>query len=197
MPDIAKLQENLTRRGYMTHYFETSAQANDYLCSQLAGKRVGMGGTMTVKDMGLDKALEAAGTTLVSHWYDYTPQEAALAPCYISSVNGVAETGELINIDGKGNRVASTIFGHQELYLVFGVNKIEPDLEKALWRARNIAAPKNAQRLQKKTPCALKGDKCYDCNSPERICRALSIFWNPPSSFERVEVIIVGEALGL
>lgn len=197
MADITKLQENLTRRGFVTHYFETSAQANEYLVGQMAGKTVGMGGAMTVREMGLGEALQEAGATLLCHWTGATHAQAAAAPVYITSMNGVAETGELINIDGTGNRVASTIFGHEVLYIIFGVNKIEPDFEKALWRARNIASPKNAQRLGRKTPCAARGDKCYDCDSPERICRALAVLWAPPKGFERVEVIIVNESLGL
>ncbi len=197
MANITKTLENLTRRGFQAHYFATSAEANAYLVEALKGQTVGMGGTMTAKEMGLNEALTRAGIQVISHWAGFTAQEAAQAQAYISSVNGAAETGELINIDGTGNRVASTIFGHQCLYLVFGTNKLEPDFEKALWRARNIAGPKNAQRLGKKTPCAEKGDRCYDCNSPERICRALSVLWGPPKGFEKVEVIIVGENLGI
>ena len=197
MANITKTLENLTRRGFQARYFDTSAEANAYLVEALKGQTVGMGGTMTAKEMGLNEALTAAGIPVISHWAGFTAEEAAQAQAYISSVNGAAETGELINVDGTGNRVASTIFGHQSLYLVLGTNKLEPDFEKALWRARNIAGPKNAQRLGKKTPCAVKGDRCYDCNSPERICRALAVLWGPPKGFEKVEVIIVGESLGI
>lgn len=197
MADITKLQENLARRGFAVSYFETSGEANAYLSAKLAGQAIGLGGTMTVKEMGLDAALTAAGAKLVAHWNGNTAEEAAAAPVYISSVNGAAETGELINIDGTGNRVASTIYGHEALYLVFGVNKVEPDFEKALWRARNIASPKNAQRLHKNTPCAVHGDKCYDCSSPDRICRALAVLWGPPKGIAHVEAVIVNETLGL
>lgn len=196
MANIEKTLENLTHRGFQARYFETSQQANAYLVEALKGKTVGMGGMITAQEMGLDQALLQAGIPLYSHWLGSTMEEAAQAQAYISSVNGAAETGELINIDGTGNRVASTIYGHQSLYLVFGINKLEPDFEKALWRARNIASPKNAQRLKKKTPCAVKGDRCYDCSSPDRICRALSVLWGPPKGFQTVEVLLVGESLG-
>ena len=116
---------------------------------------------------------------------------------YLSSVNGLAETGELINIDGAGNRVASTLFGHEEVYFIVGANKIAPDYDAALWRARNIAAPKNAQRLKRKTPCAVKADRCYDCSSPERICRGLAVLWARPNATEEMEVVLIGEALGM
>ena len=94
-------------------------------------------------------------------------------------------------VDGNGNRVASTLFGHETVYLVVGSNKLAPDYESALWRARNIAAPKNAQRLNRKTPCAVKGDRCYDCSSPDRICRALVVLWGKPNTVKKMEILLV------
>ena len=122
-------------------------------------------------------------------------REANAAQIYFSSVNGLAETGEIINIDGTCNRVASILFGHEKVYLLVGENKIAKDYDSALWRARNIAAPKNAQRMKAKTPCAIKGDKCYNCESPNRICRELSVLWGAPlrSNFE---IILIHEELG-
>ena len=117
------------------------------------------------------------------------------AQVYITSVNGLAETGELINIDGAGNRVAGTLFGHEKVYFVVGRNKLAPTYDQALWRARNIAAPKNAQRLKCKTPCAVKGDRCYDCKSPDRICRGLVVLWEAMMGME-MEVVLVDEDLG-
>ncbi len=114
---------------------------------------------------------------------------------YLSSVNALAETGEIINIDGAGNRVASTLYGHQKVYLVISRNKLAEDYESALWRARNIAAPKNAQRLNRKTPCAVKADRCYDCKSPERICCGLVVLWRPMMG-QDIEIILVDEDLG-
>lgn len=196
MPDLAKLRENLERRGFRTAYFETAEEAARYLDGKLDGRTIGVGGTMTAKEMGLDKLLPAHNR-VYWHWLGGTAQEAAGAEVYISSVNGLAETGEIINIDGTGNRVAATIYGHRELYLVVGVNKIAPTYEEALWRARNIAGPKNAQRLGRKTPCAAKGDRCYDCDSPERICRALTVLWGKPNGIGEAEVVLIGENLGL
>ena len=88
------------------------------------------------------------------------------------------------------------MFGHETVYLVVGSNKLAPDYESALWRARNIAAPKNAQRLNRKTPCAVKGDRCYDCSSPDRICRALVVLWGKPNTVKKMEILLVDEALG-
>ena len=118
------------------------------------------------------------------------------ARVYLTSANGVAETGEIINIDGTGNRVAATLFHKDVVYIIIGTNKIAEDYDKALWRARNIASPKNAQRLGRKTPCAVRGDRCYDCRSAERICRGLVVLWEPLNGVKKTEVVIIDEALG-
>ena len=91
--------------------------------------------------------------------------------------------------------MASIFYGHKKVYLVVGENKIAKDYESALYRARNIAAPLNAKRLGVKTPCAVKGDRCYDCKSPERICRGLSVLWGKPMTGE-FEVLLIHENLG-
>ena len=114
---------------------------------------------------------------------------------YISSVNGVAESGEIINIDGNGNRVAGIMYGHKKVYLLISENKVAKDYESALFRARNIAAPLNAVRLGKKTPCAVKGDRCYNCSSPDRICNELSVLWKKPYGCA-YEVILIHDNLG-
>ena len=143
--------------------------------------------------------LLARHNTVLWHWKTQDPtvrREALTAQVYLTSANGLAETGEIVNIDGTGNRVAATLFGHEKVYFVIGRNKLAPTYEEALWRARNIAAPRNAQRLQKKTPCAVKGDRCYDCKSPERICRGLVTLWEPMIGME-AEVILVDQDLGM
>lgn len=195
MTDWSKLTENLQRRGYTVQHFATAQEAADYLDSQIDGVTVGFGGSMTLKEMGLYDRL-AGHNQAIWHWENGDLAQAAVADVYVTSVNGLAETGEIINIDGHGNRVASTIYGHKKLYFVVGANKIAPDFDAALWRARNIASPKNAQRLNKKTPCAVKGDRCYDCKSPERICRALAVLWENPTGIDAAEVVLVEQELG-
>ena len=194
MADLAKLQKNLEERGFTVTRFHTAAQAADYLDAALDGKSVGIGGSVTIQEMGLAERLREHAQVLW-HWAGSATQAAAGAQVYLTSVNGAAETGELINIDGTGNRVASGLFGHEKVYFVVGRNKVAPDYDAALWRARNIAAPKNAQRLGRNTPCAAKGDRCYDCKSPERICRALVVYWEKPGSMD-MEVVLVDEDLG-
>lgn len=196
MADLAALRKNLEDRDFHTAQFKTGAEAAAYLDGKINGRTVGLGGSMTVQQIGLDKLLPGHNT-VSWHWSGGAKEDATLSEVYISSVNGIAETGEIINIDGTGNRVASTVWGHKELYLLVSVNKVRPTFELALWRARNIASPKNAQRLGRKTPCAAQGDRCYDCKSPERICRALTVLWEKPNGIPYAEVVLIEEELGL
>ena len=124
-----------------------------------------------------------------------TRTAACRAEIYISSVNAISENGEIVNIDNTGNRVAAISYGPEKVYLVIGSNKVADTLESAIYRARNVASPMNAKRLNRKTPCAVKGDKCYDCNSPERICRNLSVLWTKPTG-AIYEIILINESLG-
>lgn len=195
MADITKTAQNLEKRGFVVRCFDTAEQAADYLDRQIDQTSVAFGGSVTAQQMGLYPRL-AAHNRAIWHWEGGTLQEAMSTDAYITSVNGLAETGELINIDGTGNRVASTLFGHRRVYFVVGVNKIAPDYDAALWRARNIASPKNAQRLGRKTPCAVKGDRCYNCSSPERICRGLTVLWEPMGGAEVTEVLLINQELG-
>ena len=195
MADWNKLCATLESRGYRVRRFATAREAADYLDAQIDGKTVAFGGSVTLKEMGLYPRL-SAHNQVVWHWEGDQKEAAVSTDVYISSVNALAETGELVNIDGAGNRVASTVYGHQAVYFVVGSNKIVPDYDSALWRARNIAAPKNAQRMGLKTPCAVRGDRCYDCKSPDRICQVLTVLWGKPMTLPLMEVILVDEALG-
>ena len=191
------VKKNLEARGFSVSTFSTAAEAAAYLDSAIDGTTVGIGGSMTVQQMGLHEKLAAHNEV---HWHLTDGPEArakaAHADVYITSANGLTENGEIINIDGAGNRVASTLYGHKRVYFIIGRNKLAPTYDEALWRARNIAAPKNAQRLGKKTPCAVKGDRCYDCKSPDRICRGLVVLWGPSMGVE-TEIVLVDEDLGL
>ena len=192
------VKKNLEDRGFQVKTFATAGEAAAYLDGSIDGSSVAFGGSITLQQLGLREKL-AAHNRVIWHWTDggEVLPEAAGTEVYITSANGLAETGESLNIDGAGNRVASTLYGHRRLIFVIGRNKLAPTYDEALWRARNIAAPKNAQRLNKKTPCAAKGDRCYDCKSPERICRGLAVLWGPMMGKEQTtEVILVDEELG-
>ena len=198
--NIEKTIERLRKNGYIVSVFDTVAEAADYLNQSIDGKSVGFGGSVTLQDMGIYDMLAAHNTC---HWHwpksgSAVPgviKAAAEADIYLTSVNALSENGEMVNIDGTGNRVASTLFGHEKVYFVVGTNKIAEDLPSAIDRARNVASPLNAKRLGRKTPCAIKGDKCYDCDSPERICNGMVIHYKKMGSCA-MEVVLVKETLG-
>lgn len=199
--DFSIVEKKMKDRGYIVTIFETATEAVKYLDMHIDNQTVGFGGSVTLEQMKLFETLQSHNTVF---WHQRIPEgktsteiriAASQASIYISSVNGLAETGEIINIDGNCNRVASIFYGHKKVYLVIGENKLEKDYDSALHRARNIASPLNAKRVGAKTPCAVKGDKCYDCKSPERICRGLSVLWGIPMTGE-FEVILVHEELG-
>ena len=193
-----RVKENLERRGYQVRTFATAAEAADYLDGAIDGATVGFGGSVTLQQMGLAERL-GTHNQVIWHWQsgaEVLPQ-AAQTQVYVTSVNGLVESGEIVNIDGVGNRVSSMFYGHQRVYFVIGRNKLSPTLEEALHRVRNVVAPRNAQRLGKKTPCAVRADRCYDCKSPDRICRGLAVLWEPMMGMEAsTEVLLVDEDLG-
>ncbi len=195
--NLERVRDNLRARGFRAEIFDDGKAVSEYLNAAVDGTAVGFGGSVTLKELGLYDTLSAHNDV---HWHWAGGAEerdrAMNTEVYLSSVNAMTEGGELLNIDGTGNRVAATLYGHKRVYFVVGQNKIAPDYEQALWRARNIAAPKNAQRLGMKTPCALLADHCYDCRSPERICRGLVVLWGPMMGTE-TEVLLVRENLGL
>ena len=199
--NFENVQKNLEKRGFKVSCFAAKEEAAQYICSQIAGQKVGFGGSATLDEMGLYEKL-SENNEVIWHWRipegKTNPdvlKAAREADIYISSVNGISEAGEIVNIDNTGNRVSATLYGHKKVYLVAGSNKIAADLEGAIYRSRNIAAPLNAKRLNRKTPCAIHADKCYDCKSPDRICRGLVVLWEALAGCE-YEVILVDEKLG-
>lgn len=193
------VKRNLEARGYAVRVFSTGKEAVDYLDASLDGKSVGFGGSATLDTLGLYERLGSHNET-AWHWKWEDPaaarREAAFSDVYLTSVNALAETGELVNIDGVGNRAASTLFGHAKVCFIVGRNKLVPTYDEAVWRARNVAAPRRARQLGAKTPCAVKCDHCYDCRSPERVCCGLVTLWKPMMGME-AEVLLVDEDLGL
>ncbi len=194
--NLEKTIRNLSARGFKVSHFETGARAAAYVAGELRGCSVGMGGSMTLQALGLYELLEK-DNTVYWHWKvpgAETLRAAALADVYISSANAVSEDGEIFNIDGNGNRLAGTLYGHKKVYIIAGTNKIEPDFDSALARARNVAAVKNCARFGKKTPCQTDG-QCHDCRSAERICHALAVLWGPMGGME-TEVVLIDEEYG-
>ena len=192
------VKQNLEERGYTVRVFSAGKEAADYLDAAIDGRSVGFGGSATLEALGLYERL-SGHNQVVWHWKQEAgpARKAAMTTgVYLTSVNALAETGELVNIDGTGNRAAATLFGHEKVYFLIGRNKLVPTYDQAVWRARNIAAPQRARQLGMRTPCATHCDRCYDCRSPERICRGLVTLWGPMMGME-AEVLLVDEDLGL
>jgi len=198
---VKKALEALEKNGMKATYFDDSDSAVNYLMKNIKIEAtVGIGGSMTVKSLGIPEKLIERGNKVYFHWLESTPQgmdearkNAAQSDVYLSSTNALTEGGQLINIDGTGNRVASMIFGPKKVYVICGINKIAKDLDAALQRIKDNAY-KNARRLKLDTPCAVT-EKCSDCRSPQRMCNITTIIDRRPNR-TGFEVIIIGQELG-
>lgn len=199
--DFGKVINSLTSKGYTTAFFENSKQAVAYLEENIKDKTVGFGDSKTLSGLGLYEKLKINNSVLDpqnclnNNEFIECAKKCLTTNIFITSVNALSEDGCIVNIDGTGNRIAGSLFGHEKVFFIIGINKIAPTLEKAIWRARNVAAPQNAKRLNLKTPCAVNGDRCYNCKSPERICNAMVVHWNKMNDID-MEVILVNENLG-
>ena len=194
----------LQKRNMEAYYCPTAAEAVEKVLELIpAGDVVSWGGVATVDELGIKGRLRSRNQPVIDRDTARTPEErtamlhqALTCDTFLMSSNAISEDGQLVNIDGTGNRVSATLFGHEKVYIVIGRNKLAPTYEAAVYRARNVAAPQRARQLGKKTPCAVKADRCYDCRSPERVCRALVTLWGPMLGME-TEVLLVDEDLGL
>ena len=192
----------LARRGYEVTVFDTGAEAAAYLDKVIDGNTVGLGDSETMLSMGLYHKLAAHNQVYdpmhrpEGETFRQTARKTLLTDVFLTSLNAMAETGELVNIDGTGNRVAGSLFGHEKVYFVVSLSKLCPTLDDAIWRARNVAAPQNAARHGFSNPCAVRVDRCYDCSAKDRICNALVVHYRKMRGIE-MEVVLIREPLGL
>lgn len=195
--NIEKTVKNLKLRGFTVTQFRTGAEAGEYLKAQLTGHTVGFGGSKTVDQIGLYDMLPEGSA--IWHWRTpgwETYEKAAVAEMYVSGCNAITEGGEIVSIDGRGNRIASQVFGHKKVWIVVSTSKIVENLDAAIYRARNTVAIENGKRFpDNNPPCKIDG-KCHDCRSPEKFCRALTVLWAPMMGME-TEVVLIDEALGI
>ena len=205
--DIERTVRNLKKNGYTVSVFDSPKEAALYIDRAVDGCTVGFGDSRTMADMGLYSLLSSHNTV-------YDPfqagdndeflelaEKALITDVFLTSVNAMAETGEMVNIDGTGNRVAGSMFRHRKVYFVVGTNKIEPDLDRALRRARNIAGPMNSLKYDSDTPCVhwfkkTGGYRCFDCDSPDRICNTLNIYLKKLQDMDDMEVVLIDEPMG-
>lgn len=198
----ATIIKRLEKRNITGYYCPDSASATEKALSLIEdGSTVSWGGSMSLKECGLIEALKNAPVTLWDRADAKTPEEvqaiyrkAFLADYYLMSSNAITLDGQLVNIDGNGNRVAALTFGPAHVILVVGMNKVTKTVEEALDRIHNVAAPPNAVRLNTNTPCGTTG-VCSDCLSPQCLCSQVLItrYSRTPG---RIHVLLVGESLG-
>ena len=199
-----KCAQALERNGFQAQVFSDASSAVDHIleiCKD--AQTIGLGGSLTLAQLGIYKTLKASGKTLLNHGLpNLTLQEKMeilrqqqTCQLFLTSTNAVTLDGKLVNIDGTGNRVSAMTFGPEKVVVVTGANKIVPDVHTAIQRIKEYAAPMNAKRLGFDTPCANTGF-CADCSSPRRICNIVTILEKCPPRTP-IHVILVAQSLGL
>ena len=201
-----KLTEVFNKNGFDTCYVSTGAEAKAKALSYIGSDDVvSWGGCRSAQDVGLIAELREGAKSgkykVIDRDTARTPEErtelmrqALLCDVYIGGANALSETGEIVNIDGNGNRVAAMTFGPKTVIVIASLNKVMPDLDSAMMRARGTAAPVNMSRFDLKTPCKMNG-LCADCASPDRICNYFQVIARcKPAG--KIKLILVGEPLG-
>lgn len=194
--------KNLEKRNMEGFYFDTSAECTRAILSTIPhGSVISWGGSESIKESGLMDAIHNENYKLIDRSSAATPEEsralyaqAVLADYYLMSSNAITLDGELINVDGNGNRVACLIQGPSHVILVVGMNKVVTDVKSGIARVRNMASPANAIRLNKNIPCAVTGI-CHDCLAPECFCNQI-VVTRRSGHTGRIKVYLVGESLG-
>ncbi len=192
----------LRKNGFAAEVYPDGAAASAALLALAgSGKKIGLGGSVTLAELGLPEALAAAGNTVVTHKPGMPPEErravwlsALDSDIYLASPQAVTLDGKLLFVDGNGNRCAALTWGPRKTVLIAGVNKLARDQQEGLWRSRNVAAIANNIRLGKQNPC-VKSGRCEDCASPQRICNAVTMLWKKPAASD-VLVMLVNQPLG-
>ncbi len=205
---LADLQQTLEANNFDVYTAADAAAAQrivmDEILPKCGARSVGWGGSMTVAGTGLFQAVKARTDIEMVDTLDKQVsaeefverrRRSLLVDLFITGTNAVTEDGQLVNLDMFGNRVAALTFGPRHVVVIVGRNKIVPSLDDAMFRVKNIAAPANAMRLDKKTPC-VKTSYCDECKSPDRICNTWTI---TEKSYPkgRVKVVLVNQDLGL
>ncbi|WIF94169.1 lactate utilization protein [Caminicella sporogenes] len=200
---IKRTIENLEKNNMKGYFVENEADALKKIEEILnEGDTVSVGGSMTLFEIGVFNLLKNGKYIFLDRYEKgLTPQQikeiyrkSFFADVYLTSSNAITENGELYNVDGRGNRVAAMLYGPDKVIIVVGKNKIVKNLEEAILRNKNLAAPANAKRLNRNTPCTKTG-YCMDCSSKDRICNEYVLIKKQLDP-DRIHVIIVNKDLG-
>ena len=200
---IVKTLSALQQNQFKTKYFDTVDEARDYIVNCIKpGARIGMPGSMTIRSLGLEQGFIDKKATVFNHHLPGLTKEEQIAvmrrqltsDILLTSVNALTEKGELLSVDGAGNRLAAMMFGPEQVLVVAGKNKIVPDMDAAVERLKTEVCPRNNQRLKTANPCIQAG-RCVDCHKDSRICRVYSVIARKPIATD-ITVIIIDEELG-
>ncbi|MEN6412482.1 MAG: lactate utilization protein [Veillonellales bacterium] len=199
----AKVVEALKKNNFTASYVKTRKEALEKLLALIPqAATIGIAGSWTIKEIGLDTALEKRGNTVYNHNKPGLTKEESLevrrkellSDVFLTGTNAVTLDGQLVNVDGAGNRVAAMTFGPKQVYVIVGTNKIVKDLNEAQQHIKLYAAPINNKRLNLPNPCVKTGE-CMNCQSPSRICNITTIMHKRPMAIQ-IHVVVVGEQLG-
>jgi len=197
-----KLIEQFTKRRFEAHYCPDKKAALKKALELIPeGVVVSHGGSESIKEIGLLDAIIKGNFQYINRKLGNTKEElrnsmmkSTFCDYYLMSSNAFTNKGELINIDGYGNRVAALSFGPENVLVIVGMNKLCEDVDNGIWRTQNIASPKNTLRLEKKTPCSSTGF-CGDCYGDESICSSI-VITRRSAIPGRIKILLVGEELG-
>jgi len=200
----ANVVEALQKNYFTACYVNTRQEALDKLAALIpSDAAVEIGGSWTINEIGIDTLLADRGNTVVFNHNKpgLSPEEVAAfrrsqltCDVFLTGANALTLQGEIVNVDGVGNRVAAMMFGPKKVIVIVGINKLVANVEAAMERIKLVAAPINNKRLNRPNPCTATG-QCMDCKGPNRICNVTTIMHKRPLATD-VEIIIVGEELG-
>ena len=197
---MAVCLENLAARGFVARYYPTRQEAREAMLAEIRlDETIGIGGSKTIDELDVYDALRERGNRIFWHWRNDEEgdirRNALLSDCYLCSANALMDSGELVSIDGGGNRVAAMFYGPKRCIIVCGQNKlVSGGYDAAIERIKTIACPKNARRLDMKTPGA-KTDRCHECPANLRMCR-VTVRYSYPMGGRETHVWVIGEDMG-
>ena len=203
---MTETMENLRDNDFEVITCSSSEEAKEEILDLInEDSLIGVGGSVTIRELNILEELKSRDVEVADHWKAHEKGKSAEevrkirekhlnSDVFLTSTNALTKTGKLVNIDGTGQRVAAMIYGPEKVILPVGINKICDDLHEGVDRARNIAAPMNAKRLDLDTPCVETGE-CEDCESEDRICKVTTILDRRPHDTE-ITIVLIDETLG-
>ena len=195
---LETVKRNLEKRDFQAVILNNKDEVKEFIEKKISpDNSVGLGGSVTTRELEIDTFLKSRGNRLYNHWDESLTKDEILqtrknqlqSDYFITGINALTIEGQIVNIDGIGNRVASMIFGPEHVIALAGMNKIVRNIHEAIWRIKNISTPRNCRRLNIESPCAQAG-YCVDCDSKTSICRITTIIESRPSATDFTVVLL-------